>query len=140
MCRLGGVIVLVSGVASKGSRCEAWLHSKPPLSNVGPVSRKSRNFSGLLRVPQFPLYLRNAEVLKLRNPLGFSCIRNLLKDQLFKTSGLQCDNWLFGPEKFSGLLRNGLLALTVQRVDSTIHFTNHYPLDNSVGFNSTHPK
>ena len=29
----------------------------------GPVSQKSRNFSGLFRVPQFPLYLRNAEVL-----------------------------------------------------------------------------
>ena len=29
----------------------------------GPVSQKSRNFSGLLRVPQSPLYLRNAEVL-----------------------------------------------------------------------------
>ena len=27
-----------------------------------PVSQKSRKFSGLFRVPQFPLYLRNAEV------------------------------------------------------------------------------
>ena len=29
----------------------------------GPVCRKSRNFSGLFWVPQFPLYLRNTEVL-----------------------------------------------------------------------------
>ena len=28
-----------------------------------PVSQKSRDFSGLSRVPQFPLHLRNAEVL-----------------------------------------------------------------------------
>ena len=32
----------------------------------GPVSQKSRNFSGLFRVPQLPLYLRNAEVLSLQ--------------------------------------------------------------------------
>ena len=32
----------------------------------GPVSQKSRNFSGQYRVPQFPLYLRNAEVLSLQ--------------------------------------------------------------------------
>ena len=31
-----------------------------------PVSQKSRNFSGQYRVPQFPLYLRNAEVLSLQ--------------------------------------------------------------------------
>ena len=33
---------------------------------LGPVSQKSRNFSGLFRVPQFHLYLRNAEVLSLQ--------------------------------------------------------------------------
>ena len=26
----------------------------------------------------------------------------MFKDQLFKVSGLQFDNWLFGPKKFSG--------------------------------------
>ena len=38
---------------------------------------------------------------KLCNPLSF-----LLKDQLFKISRLQFDNWLLGDEKFSGLWRN----------------------------------
>ena len=33
---------------------------------LGPVSQKSRNFSGLFRVPQFLLYLRNTEVLGLQ--------------------------------------------------------------------------
>ena len=42
-------------------------------------------------------------------PLRFSYIKNMLKDQLFKISGLQFDDWLFGPEKFSGLSRNRLL-------------------------------
>ena len=66
------------------------------------------NFSGLLRVPQFPLYLRNAEALshQTSQSSGFSYIKITLKDQLFKTSGLQFDNWLFGPEKFSGPSRN----------------------------------
>ena len=43
---------------------------------------------------------------KLRNPLGCSYIKTILKDQLFKTSGLQFSNWLFGPENFSTLSRN----------------------------------
>ena len=38
--------------------------------------------------------------------LGFSYIQILLKGQLFETSGLYFDNWLFGPEKFSELSRN----------------------------------
>ena len=32
-------------------------------ADQAPVSQKTRNFSGLFRIPQFPLYLRNAEVL-----------------------------------------------------------------------------
>ena len=38
------------------------------------------------------------KAIKLRIPLGCSYIKNVLKDQLFKTSGLQFDNWLFGSE------------------------------------------
>ena len=34
----------------------------------------------------------------------------MLKDQLFKISRLQFDDWLLGPEKFSGLSRNGPLG------------------------------
>ena len=44
-----------------------WLNgSRPKCWVLGPVSQKSRNFSGLFRVPLFPLYLRNAEVLSLQ--------------------------------------------------------------------------
>ena len=50
------------------------------------------------------------QAIKLRNPLSFSYIKNMLKDQLFKIGRLQLDDWLFGPEKFSGLLRNRPLA------------------------------
>jgi len=34
----------------------------------------------------------------------------MFKDQLFKTSTFQFDNWLLGPEKFSGLFRNRSLG------------------------------
>jgi len=50
-----------------------------------------------VRVPQFPLYLCNAKVLS--HPLGFSYIKNMLKDRLFKTGGLQFDNWLLRPQR-----------------------------------------
>ena len=61
-------------------------------------SKVPKLFGPISVASQFPLYLRNAEVqaIKLRNPLGFSYIRNILKDQLIKTSGLQFSNWLFG--------------------------------------------
>lgn len=45
-----------------------------------------------VQVPQFPLYLCKAKVLS--HPLGFSYIKNMLKYRLFKTGGLQFDNWL----------------------------------------------
>ena len=40
------------------------------------------------------------------------CIRDSVwKYQLFKTSGLQFDNWILGPWNFSGLLRNKPLGI-----------------------------
>ena len=54
----------------------------------------------------------------------FSCaLRNTRK--LFR--GLY--GTVFGPEKFSGLLRNARLAPVVQRVDNAIHRINRYPVD-----------
>jgi len=55
----------------------------------------------------------------------------MLKDQLFKPSRFRFDNWLFGPEKFSGLSRNRPLAPVVQRADNFIHWIAIYPLDKS---------
>ena len=46
------------------------------------------------------------KAIKLRNLLGFFDIENVLKDQLFETSGLQFDNWRLRPENFSRVLRN----------------------------------
>ena len=47
-----------------------------------------------------------------QSSLCYTYIKNMLKDQLFKTSGLLFENWLFGPEKFSGLSRNRPLVRT----------------------------
>ena len=67
-------------------------------------------------VPQLFLYLRIAKVLSFVILLVFLTLKSCLKGQLFKTSGLQIDNWLFGPEKFSGLSRNRpLLRILPQR-------------------------
>ena len=87
--------------------------------------------SGLFRVPQHPLYLRNAEVLShqtLRNLLGFSYIKNTFEDQLLKITRLQFDNWLFRPEKFPRLSRNrlqsrvGLIAQLVKHCSGVTEF------------------
>ena len=41
---------------------------------------------------------------------SFCYLKNMLKNQLSKTSGWQFHTWLFGPEKLSGRSRNGPLA------------------------------
>ena len=71
-----------------------------------PVFQKSRKFSGLFRLFIYVFATPRFWASKLSNPLIFSHLKNTLKDQRFKPSGLQFDNWLFGPEKFSGLSRN----------------------------------
>ena len=43
--------------------------------------------------------------IKLLNSLVFSYLKNMLKDQLFKTSSLKFDNWLFGPRVLGSLDR-----------------------------------
>ena len=70
------------------------------------VSQRSRNFSGPFWGLKFPLCFRNAEVLSHQsNPLGFFYNKNMLKDQLLKTSRLKFDNRLFGPVKVLGTLQ-----------------------------------
>ena len=55
-----------------------------------------------------PFQDSNLNVCKttVRDPLGISYIKNMLRYHLSKTSALQFDNRIFGPEKFSGLSRN----------------------------------
>ena len=83
-----------------------------------PVSQKSRNFSGLFRVPQFPLYLRNAEVLShqtSQSSLFFLHQKHVkgLDCRLQSAIRFQFDDWLFGPEKLSGHSRNRPLDRTI---------------------------
>ena len=47
---------------------------------------------------------------KLYSYFTFSSLYIMWKDQLYRTSGLEFYGWLFGPEKFSGLSRNGPLV------------------------------
>ena len=53
---------------------------------MGPVSQKSRNVLGLSRVPQFPLYLRSAEILK---PSNFAVLLVFLTLKDVKRSAFQ---------------------------------------------------
>ena len=80
----------------------------------GPVSRKSRNFTGHFRMSQFPLYLKNGEDLSRQTShlVCFCYLENILKDRLSWTSDWQIYKWLSGPEKFSEQSRNGPQALS----------------------------
>ena len=74
----------------------------------GPVSQKSRNFSGAI-IPFTSLQHRGSKLSTFAILITLvDYIKNILKGQPFKTSRLQFDNWLFGPNKFSGLSRNRL--------------------------------
>ena len=84
----------------------AWLHSK--FSALGPVSRKSRNFSGVFRVTWFSLYLQNEGVSK-HETFSYFCfyfLYNIWKDQLYRISRSYFYEWRFVPENFSRLSRN----------------------------------
>lgn len=70
---------------------------------------KVPKFFGPISVSQFPLYLCNGKVLC--HSLGFSYIKNMLKDHVLKTSRLQFDSWLFCPEESLVFSRNRPLVL-----------------------------
>ena len=68
-------------------------------NNLGSVSRKFRIFSGLYWMPQFSLYFCNVDV-QIHRILQCSWLFipwNMLRDQLFKTSG-----WYSLTTRFSG--------------------------------------
>ena len=65
---------------------------------LGPISGATIPFVSLEHVGSKP---SNFAIV-----LVFHALIICLKDQLFKTSGLQFYNWHFGPEKFSGLSIN----------------------------------
>ena len=47
-----------------------------------------------------------SRVTKLCSYLNFYSLYNIWKDQLYRISGSEFYEWLFGPVKFTGLLRN----------------------------------
>ena len=51
----------------------------------------------------------------------FNSLYNIGKDQLYRMSRSEFYEWLFGPEKFSGLSRNGLLGPVSQKAYFMCH-------------------
>ena len=98
----------------------------------GPVSQKSRNVSGLnsgqCHNSPFIFATPMFWAIQLRNSLIFFCSKNILKDQLFKTSGLQIDNF------FTFRTRKVLGTFEKQRhytfwrfpLDTVIHWWNFF--------------
>ena len=92
------------------------LHAVAPGSNpvltsgarFSKVPKLSGPFSGVT-IP-FVSQERNGFKSSNFSYFSFCYLENTLKDRLSKTSGWQFRKWLFGPEKFSGLSRNGPLV------------------------------
>ena len=68
----------------------------------------------------------------------------MLKDQLSKTSGLLCDNWLLGPERFSKRRSRpqspGLFLVPSQYQFLTNSFPSHQPTEISFNWTLIQPK
>ena len=76
----------VVSVRSKGERSKRWLSVRSPLNYVqGPVNVSQSALSSIIHNSLSIFATPRILVIKLRNPLGFSYIKNTLKDQLFKT-------------------------------------------------------
>ena len=71
---------------------------KNPGSCSSKVPRLCGPFSGAT-IRFIPFGTPRFSAINFRNLLAFSCIKNMLKSQLLKTSGLQFDNWPFGREE-----------------------------------------
>ena len=87
---MGNMIRPRYGLLTKG-----LFHKSPEL--FGPFSGASIAFLSSQRC--------GSKQLKSCHPPRFFYIKNMLKDQLVKTSAFQFDNWVFGPEMFLGLSR-----------------------------------
>ena len=103
-------VFVVTDRRSKGMRkrenCTHEITKSAPGAYFSKVPKLFRPISGAT-IPFISSQRRGFKPLNPHgNLLGFSYIKSMLKDQLFRTSGLQFDNWLFEPEKFSGLSRN----------------------------------
>ena len=81
-------------------------------SSHEPVSRKSRNFTGRLRVSPFPLYLKNGKDLSLQTSQSFFFLLpwKHVKISAFQNKRLAVSQMVFRDRKYSGLSRNGSLS------------------------------
>ena len=73
---------------------------------LGPVSRKSRNSSGASRVTILFVCSKRRCLARGTNLCSYFNFYSLFfkwKDQLYRLSGSESYEWLFGPERFSGL-------------------------------------
>ena len=63
---------------------------------------------------------------------NFYSLNKIGKEQLYRISEFEFYEWLFGPEKFSGLSRNGPLARVSRAIVSANHAWSNRPLDASL--------
>ena len=99
----------------------------------GPVSRKSRNFTGHFRVSQFPLYLKNGEDLSRQASQLFFFLLSLkhVKKPAFQNKRLAVSQMAF--RKTFEKLALGL-PHQASVVEIAVDRVNHHPMDISVGF------
>ena len=83
----------------------AWVRFPDPASNVGWTFRAYFGWHNSLCIFKTKAFRGT----KLCSHFCFSSLYNIWKDQLYRISRSYFYKWLFGPEKFSGLSRNGPL-------------------------------
>ena len=79
------------------------------LQNFMPGARFSKRFGSISRpiISYVSQKTKRFPGMKFCNKFTLSYLVIIVKGQLFRISGSQFLKWLFGPEKFSGLSRNG---------------------------------
>jgi len=78
-------------------------------SILGPVPRKARDIPSAFRM----FKAKAPRGTKLCSYFNFYPLFSIRKDQLYRISGSQFYEWLFAPEKFLGLSRNGPLSCII---------------------------
>ena len=88
-----------------------------PFVNQTHVSRNSRTFRAHLGCHNFLRIFKKKYVSRheIFNKFALSYLEIIVKDRLFRITGSQFLKWFFGPEKFTGLSRNGPQGLVVRK-------------------------
>ena len=108
---------------SKGERSKRWVSVRNPFNYVQvPVNISQSSLRPIIHNSPSIFATARILVIKLRNPLGFSYIKNTWKDQLFKTvCSLQLTTGFAGPKSSRDIREPGPCRIAISWMHAALN-------------------